>query len=37
MKKLILIVALLGLAGCETVDGLGQDISNASRSVKSKL
>ncbi|MCG6903367.1 MAG: entericidin A/B family lipoprotein [Rhodobacter sp.] len=30
----ILILALLALGACETVEGVGQDISNAGRAMK---
>ncbi|MEM0949483.1 MAG: entericidin EcnA/B family protein [Pseudomonadota bacterium] len=33
--RTLLIVAILALAGCETVDGLGQDISTGARKVQS--
>ncbi|MCR8547297.1 entericidin EcnA/B family protein [Salipiger sp. P9] len=36
MKQVILLAALAaGLAGCGTVDGIGQDVSAASRTVQS--
>ncbi len=35
MKKIILFAALAALAGCATVDGVGQDISGAARGVQS--
>ncbi|MCB5409692.1 entericidin EcnA/B family protein [Pseudogemmobacter faecipullorum] len=38
MKKLILISALLaGLAGCNTVAGVGDDVSGGARSVQGWL
>lgn len=33
MKKLLWIVALVTLAGCNTVDGIGQDISGGANRV----
>lgn len=33
MKKLLWIVALATLAGCNTVDGIGQDISGGANRV----
>jgi predicted small secreted protein len=36
MKRLVAIVALLaGLAACNTVEGVGEDISDAARTVRS--
>ncbi|WP_272004354.1 entericidin EcnA/B family protein [Roseovarius sp. ZX-A-9] len=35
MKKLILVAMLTALAGCATVEGVGRDISGASRGVQS--
>lgn len=35
MKKMILLAALAALAGCATVEGVGRDISGASRGVQS--
>ncbi len=35
MKKMIALVALAMLAGCATVDGVGQDLSGAARGVQS--
>ena len=38
MKKLIIVVGLLlGLAACNTVDGVGRDISAGARTVKNAL
>lgn len=34
MKKLLLLAVLLGLAGCNTVAGVGQDISGGARTVQ---
>jgi len=34
MARLLLIVTLLGLAACSTVEGIGQDISASSRMVR---
>jgi len=35
MRKLIVLWALVMLAGCGTVEGVGKDISGASRGVRS--
>ncbi|GAB4388010.1 MAG: hypothetical protein Kow0045_20980 [Albidovulum sp.] len=35
MKKLILILALAGMAGCNTVAGVGDDVSAGARRVQS--
>ena len=35
MKKMIFFAALTALAGCATIDGVGQDISGAARGVQS--
>ncbi|MFX0540213.1 entericidin EcnA/B family protein [Roseovarius sp. S4756] len=35
MKKMIALTALALMAGCATVDGVGQDISGAARGVQS--
>ncbi len=35
MKKLIAIALITIIAGCNTVDGVGQDVSGASKEVKS--
>lgn len=35
MKKLILIMLLTGISGCATIDGVGRDISGASRGIQS--
>jgi predicted small secreted protein len=35
MKKLTLVVLIATLAGCATVDGIGQDISGGARQVQS--
>ncbi|MEI4262271.1 entericidin EcnA/B family protein [Roseovarius sp. D0-M9] len=35
MKKMIALLALTVMAGCATVDGVGQDISGASRGIQS--
>lgn len=32
--KTLTLLALLGLAGCATVDGIGQDISGAARGIQ---
>ncbi len=37
MKILILTTALLALAGCETVAGVGRDITSAAQVVKQRL
>ncbi|SDW18489.1 entericidin EcnA/B family protein [Litoreibacter albidus] len=34
---MICLAAMLALAGCETVDGIGQDVSGAARAVKRAL
>jgi predicted small secreted protein len=34
MKKLILIAALAALAGCNTVAGVGDDVSDGARTVQ---
>ena len=33
MKKLMILAAIVGLAGCATVEGLGRDISAGARAV----
>lgn len=33
MRKLIILALLAGLAGCNTVDGIGQDISGGANRV----
>ncbi|MFC2967661.1 entericidin EcnA/B family protein [Acidimangrovimonas pyrenivorans] len=35
MKKTLLLVCLLGLAACNTVDGIGRDISGTAQRVGS--
>lgn len=35
MKKLTLVLLIATLAGCATVDGIGQDISGGARQVQS--
>ena len=35
MKKIALVTLIAALAGCATVDGIGRDISGASRGVQS--
>lgn len=35
MKKLMIVALLTFVAGCATVDGVGQDISGAARGVQS--
>ncbi len=37
MKLILVICALGALAGCATIDGLGQDISGAARGVQGIL
>lgn len=37
MKYLVLVSLLLGLAACETVEGLGRDVSSGARAVQSAL
>lgn len=34
MRKLILLALIAGLAACNTVEGVGRDISGAARGVK---
>ncbi len=33
MTRIALIIAILGLAACETVQGMGRDISNAGQAI----
>ncbi|PVA11570.1 entericidin EcnA/B family protein [Pelagivirga sediminicola] len=35
MKKLLILAALAAMTGCATVEGVGRDISGASRGVQS--
>jgi len=35
--RLVLILCVLGLAGCNTVEGIGQDISSGARTVKNSF
>lgn len=35
MKKLVMIGVIALLAGCATIDGIGQDVSGAARGVQS--
>ncbi len=37
MTRIALIVAILGLAACETVQGVGRDITNAGAAVEGAL
>lgn len=37
MRKLILFALIAGLAACNTVEGVGRDISGAARGVKNAL
>ena len=37
MKKLMLLALLTALAGCNTVAGLGEDVSGGARSVQNML
>ncbi len=37
MKKLMLLAGLAALAGCNTVAGLGEDVSGGARSVQNML
>lgn len=37
MKKLMLLALLTALAGCNTVAGLGEDVSGGARSVQNLL
>lgn len=34
---MVLVIAAAGVAGCETVKGVGKDITNASETVQSKF
>ncbi|MCR9112271.1 MAG: entericidin EcnA/B family protein [Rhodobacteraceae bacterium] len=34
MKKIVALALIATLAGCATVDGIGQDISGASRGIQ---
>lgn len=36
-RKLILLALLAGLAGCNTVAGVGEDLSGAARTVQNRL
>ncbi|MGJ8588467.1 MAG: entericidin A/B family lipoprotein [Yoonia sp.] len=33
MTRIALIIAILGLSACETVQGMGRDISNAGQAI----
>ena len=33
MTRIALIIAILGLSACETVEGMGRDISNAGQAI----
>ena len=35
MRRMLIVVALVSLAGCNTVAGVGDDISGAARTVQS--
>lgn len=37
MAKIVIIASLLVLAGCSTVEGIGEDISSGSRAVRNAL
>ncbi len=37
MRKLLIATLLLGLAGCNTVAGVGQDITGAAHAVRNSL
>ncbi|MEM6825190.1 MAG: entericidin, EcnA/B family [Pseudomonadota bacterium] len=37
MKRLLIVALLLGLGACNTVDGVGQDISAGARTVQNAL
>ena len=37
MTRIALIIALLGLSACETVQGVGRDISNAGAAIDNAL
>ena len=37
MIRIALVLAILGLAACETVQGVGRDITNAGQAVENAL
>ncbi len=37
MTRIALIIAILGLSACETVQGMGRDISNAGQAIDNAL
>jgi len=37
MRKILIVTALLGLAGCNTVAGIGDDISAGARAVQNQF
>ena len=37
MTKLVLLVMVLGLAACNTIEGVGQDISATAQSVQESI
>ena len=37
MRTLAIVVALVSVGGCATVDGIGQDVSSAARTVEGWL
>lgn len=37
MTRIALIIAILGLTACETVQGMGRDISNAGQAIDNAL
>lgn len=37
MIRMFLLISLLGLAGCATVEGVGEDISAGARKVRNAL
>ena len=37
MTRIVLILAVLGLSACETVKGVGRDISNAGQAIDNRI
>ncbi|MFA8443560.1 entericidin A/B family lipoprotein [Yoonia sp.] len=37
MTRIALIIAILGLSACETVQGMGRDITNAGQAIDNAL
>ncbi|MBB4022186.1 MAG: entericidin, EcnA/B family [Confluentimicrobium sp.] len=37
MSRIIVLAALMALAGCATIEGIGEDISSGSRAVQNAL